>query len=421
MARDITNDFIIGLIFLFTGIVMVFIPNRVFSLILNISFVLLLANGFYLFYRFIKEKNKGDLLFSVLAFVFSLFLIQHAYFPQWLIRVLFAIYCLFNSLASFIQLILNYMNDTNGKFFFFVFAFVYLYFGLYLLFHPNFDSDYLLQYFGFYFIALGFRYIVDGFVGINPIRKYEWKRKIRITLPAFVCAFMPDWALNSINHYLSTGKSISFKKDFKDSDESILKVLVHVGPVGFQKVGHISFSYKDVIYSYGNYDPESFRLNQTLGDGVFFNVPIEYYVPNMLKYENNSIFEYGIKVDKTQEILIESSLQQIKDNSYRWYCKIEKEDGYTRFTEYESDYPSRLHYRTGAKFYKIKHGKFKSYFALGDNCALFTDVVLGKLGSDVLNMRGIISPGTYLDYLQNEYLKKNSPVIYLKIHSNNDI
>lgn len=421
MTRDITNNFIFGLLFMITGLIMVFMPNLVFSLILNISVVLLLANSLYLLYRFIKKKNKGDLLFAILSIVFALFLIQHEYFPQWLIRVLFAVYCLFNSLASLIQLVLNYMNDTSGKFFFFVFAIVYLYFGLYLLFHPNFDSDFLLTYFGFYFIALGFRYITDAFVGINPIRKYEWKRKIRISLPALVCAFMPDWALNSFNHYLSSGKSISFKNDFSGSDDSILKVLVHVGPVGFQKVGHISFSYKDVIYSYGNYDPESFRLNQTLGDGVFFNVPFEYYVDNMMEFENNSIFEYGIKVDPSQEKEIESSLQEIKDNSYRWYCKIEREDGYKHFSKYESDYPSRLHYRTGAKFYKIKHGRFKSYFALGDNCALFTDVVLGKLGSDVLNIRGIISPGTYLDYLQNEYLKKNSPVVYLKIHSKNDI
>ena len=89
----------------------------------------------------------------------------------------------------------------------------------------------------------------------------------------------------------------------------------------------------------------------------------------------------------------------------------EREDGYHRFDAYKEDYPSRLHYKTGAKLYKFKQGKFKTYWALGDNCALFTDRILGCLGADILSIRGIISPGTYLEWLQNEYLKKNSPIV----------
>ena len=79
-------------------------------------------------------------------------------------------------------------------------------------------------------------------------------------------------------------------------------------------------------------------------------------------------------------------------------------------------YTSRLHYRTGAKLYKVKGGKFHIYWALGDTCASFTDLVLGTLGADVLSIRGIISPGTYLDWLQKEYLKKNSPIVFRRIY-----
>lgn len=114
--------------------------------------------------------------------------------------------------------------------------------------------------------------------------------------------------------------------------------------------------------------------------------------------------------------MIEKEIEKIRQNGYRWYTKIEKEDGYDRFSEYEMDYPSRLHYRTGAKLYKVKSGKFHIYWALGDNCASFTDLVLGTLGADVLSIRGIISPGTYLDWLQKEYLKKNSPIVFRRIY-----
>ena len=74
----------------------------------------------------------------------------------------------------------------------------------------------------------------------------------------------------------------------------------------FKKLVTLHFSYKGIVYSYGNYDEESFRLNQTIGDGVFFTVPFEYYIPNMMSAENNSIFEYGnSNQESNKEALIE--------------------------------------------------------------------------------------------------------------------
>ena len=219
----------------------------------------------------------------------------------------------------------------------------------------------------------------------------------------------------SINRYLEEGKPEDLNT-YKMEDPVRLKVIVHVGPKGFQKVGHICFSYDNIVYSYGNYDSDSFRLNQTIGDGIFFTVPLEKYIPNMISAENNSIFEYGILTTPKQNEFIEKEIEKIRLNGYRWYTKIEKEDGYDHFSQYEMDYPSRLHYRTGAKLYKVKSGKFHIYWALGDNCASFTDLVLGTLGADVLSIRGIISPGTYLDWLQKEYLKKNSPIVFRRIY-----
>jgi len=41
---------------------------------------------------------------------------------------------------------------------------------------------------------------------------------------------------------------------------------------------------------------------------------------------------------------------------------------------------------------------------------------LGQLGSDVLSIRGIITPGSYFEFLETEYMKKSSPVVYRKVH-----
>lgn len=420
MFYDVAMNFVIGMIVMVAGAIMVWIPNRIFDLILEASILFLGINSVILFVRFIKNKKKQDIIFSILSIAFMFFLTSFRFIPQWFLRTTFGAYCILCGAACFIQLVIDKLNHVSKKFFNFVYTIVYILFGFYLLLNPNFHTDLLMQAFGIYFIILGARYISDGYEGINPIIKYKWKRKVRITLPAFLCAFVPDAALLSINRYLEDGKPEDLIT-YKNNEEVRLKVIVHVGPKGFQKVGHICFAYDDIVYSYGNYDSESFHLNQTIGDGVFFTVPLEKYIPNMITAENNSIFEYGIYTTPSQNEDIEKQIQKIRKNGYRWYTKIEKQDGYDSFSDYEMDYPSRLHYRTGAKLYKVKKGKFRIYWALGDNCASFADLVLGTLGADVLSMRGIISPGTYLDWLQKEYLKKNSPIVFRKIYTKDTI
>ncbi len=415
MLYDGVFNFIIGVVLIIVGIFMIFLPNRIFSLILIASILFSLFNGIYLFIRFVKKKDKMDFFFSFFSIFFTFFLMYFKFIPRWILRTTFGAYSILCGLACLIQSNINRINESKGYFFDFIYSILYLIFGFYLLLNPNFHTNLLMQAFGIYFLILGSRYITDGYEGVNPSIKYKWKRKIRITLPTFICAIVPDIALIRINRFLENGKPEDLYS-FDQMENVRLKVIVHVGRKGLQKVGHICFSFDDIVYSYGNYDSDSFRLNQTIGDGVMFTVPLEKYIPNMLDMENNSIFEYGIHTTSEQNEVIMDILKKLKNRSYRWYTKVEKEMAYDRFDTYEIDYPSRLHYRTGAKFYKIKTGKFHIYWALGDNCALFTDKILGTLGSDVLSMKGIISPGTYLDWLDKEYLKLNSPILFRNIY-----
>jgi len=95
------------------------------------------------------------------------------------------------------------------------------------------------------------------------------------------------------------------------------------------------------------------------------------------KWKITPFFEYGIHTSEAQNKAIEEQLEALRLKSFRWYCQIEKEDGYAHHEKYAQDYPCRLHYRTGAKFYKIKSGKFRYYWFLGDNCASFMDENFG--------------------------------------------
>lgn len=87
-------------------------------------------------------------------------------------------------------------------------SFIYI-FCFYLLLNPDFHTDLLMRAFGIYFMILGMRYF--GMIRESTLTKYKWKRKVRITLPAFLCAFVPDAALTSVNRYLEDGKPERFK------------------------------------------------------------------------------------------------------------------------------------------------------------------------------------------------------------------
>ena len=81
------------------------------------------------------------------------------------------------------------------------------------------------------------------------------------------------------------------------------------------------------------------------------------------------------------------------------------------------DYASNLYKSTNVKFYKFNSGKFKKYFALGNNCSKLADYIIGKSGIDLLKMYGVITPGTYYEYLNREYKKKDSMVISREIYN----
>lgn len=420
MGQTEKFQWLAGSLFVLTGCILFLLPDYVFGWILDVSILYFAFNTVFLLYSFFRTKKKSELLYAACSLVFVVILTRHTMLPEWVIRVTFGMYCLLSAAATYIQLFIDIANEVPGRRIFnFLISSAYLGLGLSLLFVPEFNTDWLMRFFGLYFIVLGFRFFINGVEMHDTSKKYQWKRRIRIMLPPVISALIPDWVLSDINGHIQRGMTpllLSAKNDEKPR----LKVMVFVGPEGFQKIGHISFAWDGIVYSYGNYDSDSFRLNGTLGDGVFFNVALEDYIPNMMEMENNSIFEYGISTTPAQNKAIEEALRQLHNTSYRWYTRIERQDGYDAYGPFLADYPSRLHLRTGAKMYKFKKGKFKTYWALGDNCALFTDIVLGKLGADVLSMRGIISPGSYLDFLDTEYLRTGSPVISRHVYAKAD-
>ena len=91
--------------------------------------------------------------------------------------------------------------------------------------------------------------------------------------------------------------------------------------------------------------------------------------------------------------------------------------------QYELDYASSLYEKTNARFYKFKDGKysrFKTYFGLFTNCATLAREITSHIGLNLFDFSGIISPGTFYDYLNGEYKRANSFVTSRNLYAHPD-
>ncbi len=414
--RNLVFNLLIAFALIVLGAVSIWAKTRLISVVMVALGIALMISGFVELIRFFIpgiHHHHGDyngLFRSLLSIVASVILIWYQGVPQWLMVVLFGGYMLVYATACLMQWWLYRLAHVKGRLLLFFTALVlYVVGGIFLL-SPSLTMDDMLILFGIYFILLGITYLRDSFESLSSKTKNKVKRKIRITLPAIVCAVIPAKTLNDINAYLKDNEDYEYD-DHSQEETPDLEVYVHVTDNGFGLLGHMDIGFEGTLISYGNYDVESYKLNSVIGDGVFFLSPIASTIENYLSVEKNNLFVYGLKLNEQQKDEIRQTINHIVAKGYRWHTKIERENGFDHPQDYQEDYPSRLVYKTGAKFYKFRSGRFKTYFALGSNCVLLADSIIGRLGPDVLSMRGSITPGTYLDYLDKEYHKKGSMVV----------
>ncbi|MER3123693.1 hypothetical protein ABQG71_21380, partial [Bacillus altitudinis] len=162
-------------------------------------------------------------------------------------------------------------NHINIKLGLIIECIVYFGFGITSLFSPLMHLDTVLVIIAIYFILFGINFIKDFIREILPVNtKTKLKRKVRITLPAFLVALIPHKVLKKINEYLEINDYTIDDIDKKDDDDVDLEVFIHVTSNGFGVVGHVDLYYNGEIISYGNYDESSYKLFGIVGKGTLF-------------------------------------------------------------------------------------------------------------------------------------------------------
>lgn len=422
MFGDIMNKIngksylLIGLILIIVGILNLIGNVKLFRSVADLTLLLMLLITIKDLFSLIVRKPKLDLklfirIFNV--FISFLALIFHNYSIA-IIPIIFAIYTIGNAIVYFINFTIVKINKVRGGLKYFFCGLIYLIVGIMILFRPLINLGFMLNIIGIYSILLGITFITD-YLQINHYYRFL---KIRISLPSIIEAFIPLSVLQNINKEINNEKEIKY--EIKKLDERPdLEIFVHVTEKGFGRLGHLDIFFDDEVLSFGNYDISSYRFHDLFGSGVIFTTKNKMdYIKFCIDDAKKTLFSFGLKLNNKEKSQMKKSIDDLKEGLKPWEppCIRDKKNNKKHI-----DYSSRLYRATKANFYKFKHSKYKIYFVLGNNCVSLANKIIKNTLKDRFKFYGVMTPGTYYDYLDREYMKKNGLVVSKKIYSKNNI
>lgn len=416
MQLAILIDLIAGAVLGAMGICCLFIPHISSDVVYYTAAVLCTLSAIVLWDHTLRNKRGLNILLSVVLTILSLLFWFHSSLRAELIPTVFGFYMFFNAGVQLISYVLDVKDHAKNGWVHLI-SFV-LYTGLSIAsFHyRSNDLGIIMRVFGIYLLYQAIQLFIEMFLFEHPSSSRSGSFAYWAALPAYFVGVLPSLVLR----FLLSKKMEKTRNtyDQKKNDLPVnLRVYIHTGLDGDHIYGHMTFSYHDVMYSYGNYDKAEEKFFRSIGPGVFFTVPAKAYVNNSCIYEGSTIFEFGLHLDSKQEQKLQKEIERIFKETYRWYCPIEKKSGGRNcFKEFENDYSCRLSYLTGAKFRKFYHGQWKTYWILGDNCSLFADDMLSKIGCHIVHKTGIVSPGEYFEFFTQKFQDPNSNVVYRSWH-----
>ena len=413
---DFSSSLVVGITFIVVGIILLVGKEKLYKDIVSIVVFILLLISLFNFIKYLsKNRTSQDNSNSLIVCIFNLFgsfifmIVPRLSFG--LLPFLFSIYLVIIGISNFIMYLLLFVNKSNNKIRYLVGGSVYLGIALPILISPVSKINTFIICLSIYIIMLGARYVTDFIVNIMPVRtKNKIKRHIRITLPKLMEAIIPYSVMVEINRSLEVSNDYKYVES-KD-EEADMDIIIHTSNRGFNRMGHIDICFDGKVISYGNYDEGSRWFKNIFGDGVMFLCDKEdKYINFCIEHSKKTVFVFGIKLTDRQKDKVRKRIDELFSCSYSWDHKSDK-----KYNDGDS-YAGKLYKKTRAKFYKFKSGKYKTYYVLGTNCCYLADDIVGKSGLDILSLNGIITPGTYYDYLNKELHRKNSIVVSKNIYN----
>lgn len=415
---------VIGCLFIFSGLALFLFPLTFFySLVGLVAFIIMASAVSRIFkaitsqddFRTTRDKTLM-IMVGLLQVIFAAWMfIYRDTTIDWLLTLV-GYYQVIMGLISLISYVLLVRDQAKRRFHRLIYGLAHLIFAMFS-FTADENGRNITIILGVYAIFIGLTYLNDGRGVFLPAEtENRLKRKIRFPLPIIFNALLPTQVLNRINHFIEgeldmdveLEQHAQIKLDHSNEPYTLMQILIHTGSNAFDVIGHMNIVYQDKVYSYGNHDIDSRFLFDAIGDGVLVIVDKEAYIDFSIKNGDNLVIEYDVLLNQDQAEALEEKLAGMTSMIVPWQPTTK---------EQLASYGGKLMRAIPeAQFYKFAEGKFKTYFVFGTNCVMLSDEIIGTSGLDLFLLVGILTPGTYYDYIEKEFNKANSIIISRKVH-----
>lgn len=402
---NIITHLVNSLLFIVMGLIFIIKRNEMFAITIRVIGILLLITVVFKVINVLVKRRRilDGVLDILITLVTSIFVIESPSFFISFFIIIFGIYALLQSLSSLINLYIYKHDHLCGKLII-VFKFFISFVTSYLLLFSGVNSKYLCLITGIYLIIYG----VNIFTGI-----FERKKRLVIPLPTILTMFIPPLLIKRVekeNGNIST----EVKKDVKPN----LEILIHLAKNGSAMMGHVEVAVCDKIYSYSCYNYTNRRLWGGMGDGILGIFDHDKYIKYCVCEKNRFIVSYGVLLtEKELNVVLNKITDMLQENAVRWFPEYALYDmGLCPKKEF-TEMANQTYKKANGIFYKFIKGKFKTFFVCRTNCVEVADNILASLGTKVINLEGVLSPGTYYSYLEKEYLKKNGRIVSKTVYT----
>lgn len=373
--------------------------------------------------NFRKVPHRFSLFLDVITWLIAIIIsIVNADLFHFLFPRLVGGWILLHAFAKTVTIYIKITDHLPGYLHSVIFLIGDLLFAFALLFMPNQFPYMITLAIGGYFLIYGGNQLLDFVREIIPNNSGEQlDTKLRLAVPPFLAAIIPPTLMRTILNKDAEDQAREDFEVYKSSISADLEVLVHIAPSGPAMLGHVDIIYRGFLMSYGCYDPHQRRLLGTLGDGVVLISPKDEYLYNSLANENKILVDFGIALNEKQKEALNARLLEVFSELVDFESDEQLKQAGKSYLGELDDYISRVT-RTcpDTRFYKYREGKFKTFFVLSSNCVFFIAHILSCIGFNLVDMSGIISPGSYFDFLNKQFKSDKSFVISRKIYTKKD-
>ncbi len=247
-----------------------------------------------------------------------------------------------------------------------------------------------------------FRWDVDG---------RHFRHRIRIKPPVLLTAFLPTRSAEKLNRMMQT-EQLEFLSQLnapEGVEHGVLEVFFHTGKDVAMGFGHVDFCLRDTFYSYGVYDPSSNRCLNLLSDGVMAVSPREEYLRFATEAENKTLIGFELYLSEEQEAKVRLALTTILTE----FCVPWKPEQTEHIVPLG---PQDFEARAKTRFFKFVKGAYRTYNTVRTNCVALAEMLVAQSGLPIMQNNGIITPGTYLSFMEREFARKNSIVVKKNVY-----